>query len=301
VKAVKKNTDPKPAASETTTVIVADPNVDCASETCSRRSLSVIEGRELQGELISGKTNYIVVVEVPGKVDEESVIDTIISAEEEIKDVLETAGATLTTEISVVIVPATPSPTPGPTATPSASPSGSFIPSALPSDYPSIATPIDSPTENPPVSCTDNERKIFEIDLDGNGDIKKDGTCAWLASNKPSKRKTFCATKVIVRLNPAKKLSAICKETCGLVGFGKCAPDCEDKSKKFEIAVDEDETETKTKTKRKGCDWVASKRKSRRRELCTNEVLFKGKMRKLPEICIKTCGEFGKGKCMFNP
>merc|ERR1711935_1065370 len=205
-------------------------------------------------------------------VDEEAVIDTIILAEDEIKDVLEAAGATLTTEISVTVVPAvTDSPTVSPTA-----------------------SPTPGPTPSPvPVSCTDNEDKIFEIDLDGNGKIKKNGTCAWLASKeKASKRKKYCAMRVEVRPNPSKKLSAICKETCGLVGFGQCATACEDKSKKFEIVVDVDEGTTK----RKNCDWVASKKKSRRREFCNMEVLFKGKTKQLPTICKKTCGEFGKGK-----
>merc|ERR1712025_180155 len=72
----------------------------------------------------------------------------------------------------------------------------------------------------PTDDCTDNEKKKFEIDL---GDkIKSNADCAWLASKKKAKRKEYCGMKVVVNNGNTKKLSGICKETCGLVGKGPC-------------------------------------------------------------------------------
>jgi len=171
----------------------------------------------------------------------------------------------------------------------------------------STVNPTESPTENPTDSPTNNPTKTFGIDLDGK--TKKDGDCAWLASKKKSKRKEYCGMKVEVNGN-SKKLSAICKETCGLVGFGQCTPeptsaptssptskpdiDCEDKSKEFKIDVDGTGT-----IKTKDCDWVALKKKSRQREYCKMKVEINGNMKKLQKICIETCGKLGKGECAF--
>jgi len=108
----------------------------------------------------------------------------------------------------------------------------------------------------------------------------------------------------------SKKLSTICKETCGLVGIGQCASepisaptssptskpdiDCEDKSKEFKIDVDGTGT-----IRSKDCDWVASKKKSKRREYCKEKVEVNGNNKNLPKICKETCGLLGKGECAF--
>merc|ERR1712025_91755 len=71
--------------------------------------------------------------------------------------------------------------------------------------------------------------------------------------------------------------------------------DCEDKSKKeFEIDVDFEGT-----IKTKDCEWVASKKKSKRKEYCKSKVTINGNEKKLHKICLETCGLVGKGECSF--
>lgn len=80
--------------------------------------------------------------------------------------------------------------------------------------------PFSLPLE-PTTDCMDNQNKEFEIDL-GNNKVKSNGDCNWLASKKKAKRKEYCTKKVLLNNGNQKKLSAICKETCGRVGKGSC-------------------------------------------------------------------------------
>jgi hypothetical protein len=223
--------------------------------------------------------------------------------------------------------PPTRRPTPPPTTPPTKRPTPP--PTTFPTERPTLpptTTPTKGPTTRPTpatIDCTDNPTKTFEIDLDG--EIKTNGDCSWLALKKKSKRTEYCGMKVGVNGN-SKKLSAICKETCGLVGFGQCTPeptsvptssptsaptssptstptssptskpdiDCEDKSKEFKIDVDGTGT-----IKTKDCDWIASKKKSKRTEYCKEKVEVNGNNKKLPTICKETCGLLGKGECAF--
>lgn len=68
--------------------------------------------------------------------------------------------------------------------------------------------------------------------------------------------------------------------------------DCSDKSKEFAI-------ELNGSTKNKDCDWLASKKKKKRKEYCADTVEFKGNNKKLHKICKETCGIVGKGECSF--
>jgi hypothetical protein len=76
-----------------------------------------------------------------------------------------------------------------------------------------------SPNPEPTVDCVDNVTKEFDIEIDGTSKTKD---CAWVASKKIQKQKDYCTMKVEVNNGKTKKLSAICKETCGLVGKGTC-------------------------------------------------------------------------------
>jgi hypothetical protein len=70
--------------------------------------------------------------------------------------------------------------------------------------------------------------------------------------------------------------------------------DCDDfPNKKFDITIEES-----VKTN-KNCAWLASKKKSRRKEYCKTKVEANGKTKKLHKICKETCGLVGKGECAF--
>jgi hypothetical protein len=70
--------------------------------------------------------------------------------------------------------------------------------------------------------------------------------------------------------------------------------DCDDfPNKKFDITIEES-----VKTN-KNCAWLASKKKSRRKEYCKTKVEVNGKTKKLHKICKETCGLVGKGECAF--
>jgi hypothetical protein len=187
------------------------------------------------------------------------------------------------------------------------------LPVAIPS-----AEPTSAPTLKPSIDCTDNPTEEFQLMIEGKLKTKD---CTFVASKKKKKkRKDFCKMKVEVNDNKSKKLSSICKETCGLVGKGSCrhltatsapvssptaspttgptlAPtskptiDCVDHpTKKFEIELD-------GTMKTKDCAWVALKKKPKRKEVCKIKVEVNNKSKKLSGICKETCGLVGKGVC----
>merc|ERR1712194_871464 len=95
VQSVAANTEPTPAVSDILSSVATDPAVVCGTETCSSFLDSLerrlIEGRELQD---SGTTVFRISVEVPGTVDVDAVIDSIILAEADLNDALASIGAT---------------------------------------------------------------------------------------------------------------------------------------------------------------------------------------------------------------
>jgi hypothetical protein len=102
--------------------------------------------------------------------------------------------------------------TEGPTLAPTSTPT------SFPTRGPTLG-PTSAPTTMPTIDCTDKPRKKFDIEVNG---TSKNKDCAWVVSKKKSKRKEYCKMKVEVKNGNTKKLSGICKETCGLVGKGAC-------------------------------------------------------------------------------
>jgi hypothetical protein len=107
-------------------------------------------------------------------------------------------------------------PTPGPTSTPTSFPTRG--PTSTPTESPTEG-PTSAPTSKPTIDCMDNPTKKFDIEV--NGTIRKKD-CSWVASKNKPKRKEYCKTKVEVKNGNTRKISDICKETCGLVGKGSC-------------------------------------------------------------------------------
>jgi len=71
------------------------------------------------------------------------------------------------------------------------------------------------------IDC-ENKEDPFNIELNG---ATRQRDCDWLASKKKKQRRRLCKETVVPkdRKFPGIKLHKCCKETCGLVGKGKCA------------------------------------------------------------------------------
>jgi len=72
---------------------------------------------------------------------------------------------------------------------------------------------------------------------------------------------------------------------------GKRKIDCEDTEDVFDIELPD--------PKSKDCNWLASKGRKKRRQLCKQTVFTLEGDSKLHKCCKATCGQVGKGKCAF--
>jgi len=171
----------------------------------------------------------------------------------------------------------------------------------------STLSPSASPTAAPTVTpsptvtrvCEDAPKNtVIDYDYDGEEYLKKRRTCEFIKNQvkgKTNRRKFLtCEQRARVRGNPVPtlgitttpsitKISSVCPSSCEI-----CPDQCKDSRKTFLLDG-----------KKRKCRYLDTRRRVKRRELCSSLVRFEGGKRGVPlkNLCKETCGKLGLGRC----